>query len=192
MEAAFDGAPDWQTRARLRDGGEIVIRPIRPADREGLRAGYHAASARTRYLRFMTVSGELSEAALTYLTAVDQKDHVALVAIVVSPDDGAERGVGVARFVRLPLEPNVAEAAVTVVDEAQRRGVGRALAFELARAARVRGIDTLRAEVLDGNEVMRTILRSVGARPVLDGGASGAGATTWELDVGRAIAAGSG
>jgi RimJ/RimL family protein N-acetyltransferase len=61
---------------------------------------------------------------------------------------------------------DVAEAAITVADDMQRRGVGKALAYELARAAVSRGIRVMRAEVLDGNAAMRAILEHAGARRV--------------------------
>lgn len=169
----FDGDPTWRAVRRLGGGSgaptEITIRGIVPEDREELRRAFHETSARTRYFRFLSLVGELSDAALTHLTCVDQKDHVALVATVASPDLKTERGVGVARFIRLEESPDVAEAAITVVDSMQRRGIGKALSYELERAARVRGIRVLRAEVLADNAAMRAILEHAGARQVDDG-----------------------
>ena len=71
-----------------------------------------------------------------------------------SPSEG-ERGIGVARLVRSKDDPSCAEAAVAVVDDMQKKGIGRALATELARAALARGITKLRADVLDANVTMR-------------------------------------
>jgi RimJ/RimL family protein N-acetyltransferase len=163
---AFAGDPSWRVTRTLRDGTAITIRPIKPRDREALRRGFQEISAQTRYLRFLGVVGELSEATLTYLTEVDQKDHIALVAGVTSPDLKTERGLGVARIIRLPGRPDVGEAAITVSDDMQRHGVGTALALELERAARANGIHRIRAEVLEGNEAMRAILEAAGATRV--------------------------
>jgi RimJ/RimL family protein N-acetyltransferase len=168
------GNASWHVVRELREGGQITIRPIAPDDRDALRTAFLATSPRTRYLRFLGAVGELDDAALTYLTCVDQERHVALVATITSPDLKTERGAGVARFIRVDDGDGpggVAEAAITVSDDAQRRGIGTALAKELVRAARARGIHTLRAEVLEGNAEMRAILEGAGATrgPASDG-----------------------
>lgn len=162
----FDGDPAWRVVRTLRDGTSITIRPITPDDREELRREFQQTSAQTRYLRFLGVVGELSEAMLTYLTDVDQHDHIALVATTTSPDLKTERGIGVARVIRLKGSPDVAEAAITVRDDMQKNGVGSALAFEIERAARMRGIRRIRAEVLERNAAMRSILEGAGAKRV--------------------------
>jgi len=69
--------------------------------------------------------------------------------------------VGIARFIRLKDDPAVAEAAVTVVDHMQRRGLGKLLVSALAQAARERGITRFRAEVLRTNEAMLALLREL-------------------------------
>ena len=169
----FTGDPSWKATRTLADGTSITIRPIMPEDRDELRREFDRTSPQTRYLRFLGVVGELSEATLTYLTCVDQQRHVALVATVTSPDLKTERGVAVARLIRLAEDPDVAEAAITVVDDLQKRGIGTALALELERAARACGIRHIRADVLEGNAAMRTILEGAGARRVDAGEATG-------------------
>jgi hypothetical protein len=68
-------------------------------------------------------------------------------------------GLGLARFVRLPAEPDVAEPAIVVVDEYQGRGLGRLLLERLAAAAAERGVRAFRALVLSANEPVLHILR---------------------------------
>lgn len=149
----------------LKDGEtRVTVRPITPDDREALRSAFRETSARTRYMRFLGFVGELTEEMLDYLVNVDGKDHVALVATMTTPDMKTERGVGIARFIRSKDDPHVAEAAITVADDMQGKGVGTALAHELERAARARGIRSMRAEVLEGNATMRSILEHAGAK----------------------------
>lgn len=186
MHPAFDGTPEWRVQRTTLDGCVYVVRPISPEDRDGLQRAFHEASAQTRYLRFGLASNTLNDAALTYLTNVDQRDHVAIVATVTSPDLKDERGIGVARLVRSKERPDVAEAAVAVIDDMQHKGVGRALTFELGRAALARGITKLRAEVLQTNTTMRAILEKVGAKPVAS--ENGDGLIVYELDL-RLLAA---
>jgi RimJ/RimL family protein N-acetyltransferase len=158
----------------------VTIRPITPDDREALRSAFRETSARTRYLRFLGFVGELSDGMLDYLVNVDGKDHVALVATTTSPDMKSERGVGVARFIRMKDNPHVAEAAITVADDMQGKGVGTALAHELEHAARGCGIRRLRAEVLEGNATMRSILESAHATKIA---ADDPGVVVYEMEL---------
>ncbi len=143
----FDGSPGWKVRRVLPDGTVVWLRPVGPDDKEELRREFLALSEQSRYYRFLQFGTEPTEDLLTYLTTVDQKDHVAIGATIESPDLKTERGIGIARFVRLQDAPDTAEAAVTVVDDMHRRGVGGVLLRELLEAARARGIRTLRGEV---------------------------------------------
>nr|WP_240808051.1 GNAT family N-acetyltransferase [Polyangium spumosum] len=97
-----------------------------------------------------------------YLTEVDGSDHVAIIATADSLDLKEEEGVGVARFLRLPEEPDVAEAAVTVIDAYQGKGLGRILLDVISRAARERGIRVFRSTVLVSNAPMRRLLDEAG------------------------------
>jgi len=169
--------PDFRESHTLGDGTRVVLRHIRPDDAPELARDFERLSPESRYRRFFGGMTHLSEAALRYLTEVDGKDHVAIVATCDSPDLKTETGLGVARFVRLHDEPTVAEAAVTVVDDMQRQGLGRLLAATLAIAAHERGIRTFRAEVLADNEPMVSLLHEVGARAL----ATDAGVVTFDI-----------
>jgi GNAT superfamily N-acetyltransferase len=146
----------------LADGTRVTLRSIRPDDADAMRRAFGRLSWRSRYQRFLSGTPELTDEMVQYLTQVDGDRHVAIVAAVDSHDLKTEEGLGVARFVRLEGEPEVAEAAVTVIDEAQGRGVGRLLLRALATLARDHGIRTIRAEVLAENTRMRHILEEVG------------------------------
>ena len=116
--------PDYEERATLRDGTPIVVRTVRPDDKELLRRGFHKLSPESRYLRFFTAMPRLPDRMLDRLVATDGWKHVAIGAEVATDDpDGAE-GLGVARFIRLDDTPDVAEVAVAVVDGKQRLGLG--------------------------------------------------------------------
>ena len=137
---------------------QVEIRPIEPDDRDALARGFDRLSEQSRYRRFLSPRGPLTEAELTYLTEVDHRDHEALVA--VDPDTG--EGVGVARFVRSGEDPNVAELAVAVADDWQGHGVGSLLAGELAKRAREEGITCFTALALAENGAMLGLLHELG------------------------------
>jgi len=147
----------------LADGTRIAIRLIQPTDKDEIRRQFTRLSPESRYRRFFHAVNELSDDMLAYLTEVDQVDHFAVVAVTDSLDMKTEEGVGVGRFVRLPDPPGAAEAAVTVVDPFQRRGVGKLLLETLADAALERGVRAFRGEVLTTNGPMRRLLEEAGA-----------------------------
>lgn len=147
----------------LADGTKVTLRMIRPEDSEPLRLAFSRLSPTSRYQRFLSGMSELTDDTVRYLTEVDGVDHVAIVATTDSLDLKSEIGLGVARVIRLEGEPTVAEAAVTVIDEVQRKGVGRLLVRAVAEAAMERGVQTIRAEVLATNAAMRRLLDEVGA-----------------------------
>jgi GNAT superfamily N-acetyltransferase len=155
--------PDFQRASALVDGTPVVLRMVRPGDADELRRQFQRLSPSSRYRRFLSAAMELSEDMVEYLTEVDGVDHVAIVAVTDSHDLKSEVGLGIGRFVRLADEPEVAEPAVTVVDDAQHKGVGRLLLSTLAEAARERGIRVFRAEVLADNAPMRHLLAELGA-----------------------------
>lgn len=111
--------------------------------------------------RFASSVNKLSDKQLDYLTSLDGKDKVAWCASIGS--NKAERGIGIARYVKLPNEENVAEFAVTVVDEFQRQGIGYELLKKLIELAGNNGIKILRGYVLSGNEHMLSLCRRFGA-----------------------------
>ena len=143
---------DYSSTHRLADGTPVRLRLLRRADREKLVAAFDRLSPESRYRRFFTAMPRLPEKLLRSLLDIDGWNHVAIGAETVTTDPAEAEGVGIARFIRLKDEPAVAEAAVTVVDHMQRRGLGKLLVSALAQAARERGITRFRAEVLRTNE----------------------------------------
>jgi RimJ/RimL family protein N-acetyltransferase len=146
---------------RLRNGDEVTIRPIRPADKPLLAAGMAALSEESAYRRFLAPKKRLTAAELEYLTEVDFRDHVALVAL---PAEGPSALLGVARWVRSAGEPDVAEIAFLVSDRLHGEGLGTALAEALADAGRKRGIARFVAHVLPHNLAAHRLLARIGAR----------------------------
>lgn len=155
--------PTWEEHHLLPDGTKILLRMLRSEDANALRAGFERLSPESRHRRFLSARPVLSEEMVRYLTAVDGDQHFAIAAAVVSPDLKSEEGVAVARFIRLPEEPDIADAAVTVLDAYQGRGLGKLLLTTLVRAAAQRGIRKFRAEVLPSNTAVQGLLASVGA-----------------------------
>lgn len=152
---------EWSRETTLRDGTRVLLRQIRPSDRARLEEGLARLSAASRYLRFHGAVERLSDAQLDELTQVDHHDHEAIVAIDRERLD--RPGVGVARFIREPYEPEVAEAAITVADEYHGQGAGTLLLGALAARAREEGVTVFRSYVLEGNPGMLEVFDHLGA-----------------------------
>ena len=152
----------------LRDGTRALIRPIRAEDKEALAQGLARLSSESRYRRFLRPVTSLNERELKYLTEIDYTNHYAWVAVAV--DDPGQPGLCVARYIRDPLDPEVAEAAVAVVDDYQGMGIGTMLLRVLVAAAQENGIHTFRAWVLGDNTSILRPLERIGARRKPDHG----------------------
>jgi ribosomal protein S18 acetylase RimI-like enzyme len=144
----------------LTDGSKVHVRPIVPEDEPLLIEAVAAMSERTVYFRFFSPLKRLPDALAHRLAVVDYNDRFAIVATTHKPG-GKERIVGVARYDRA-AGSDVAETAVAVDDEFQRRGVGSALLTILGKVAREHGIKTFTLIVLPENQQMLGLLRKMG------------------------------
>jgi len=144
----------------LREGTKVHLRPIVPEDEPLLHEAVAAMSERTVYFRFFSPIKRMSDALAHRLAVVDYKDRFAIVATTHRPN-GRERIAGVARYDRA-RNTDVAEVAVAVIDEFQRRGLGSVLLAELARVGRMHGIKTFSLIVLPENREMLGLLRKMG------------------------------
>ena len=144
----------------LRDRSKVQLRQIAAEDEPLLHDAVAAMSERTVYFRFFSPIKRMSDAMAHRLAVVDYHDRFAIVATSNKPT-GKERIVGVARYDRAP-QTDVAEVAVAVIDEFQRRGLGSVLLAELARVARSNDIRTFQLIVLPENREMLGLLRKMG------------------------------
>ena len=144
----------------LKDGTKVHVRPIEPSDEPLLHEAVAAMSERTVYFRFFTPLKRMPDALAHRLAVVDYHDRFAVVG-TTHRRSGKERIVGVARYDRV-AGTNVAETAVAVIDEFQRRGLGGALLTILSRVAREQGIKTFSLIVLPENQQMLGLLRKMG------------------------------
>ncbi|MGV3758284.1 MAG: GNAT family N-acetyltransferase [Actinomycetota bacterium] len=166
----------------LADGQPLLVRPLVSGDRYELAAGFAELSLRSRQLRFFQPPEALDPEDLDYLTNLDYRQHFALAAFLLGGPTPA--GVGVARYLRDPSDPEVAEVAVTVLDEHQGRGIGTILTRELGEVAAARGIRRFVSFLRGDNRLAIELLAQEGARVTWDE----PGIARIELDVPGAVA----
>jgi GNAT superfamily N-acetyltransferase len=148
----------------LRDGAKVLIRPVIPEDKALFVRAFERFGAESRYLRFMGAKRGLSPDELAFFTEIDHRDHDAVGAL--DPQTG--EGLGVARAVRVPGRPRVAEAAVAVIDAWQGRGLGGVLLRTLTGRAVEHGIDCFTATLFTTNTSMLHLFERLGPVRVRD------------------------
>lgn len=158
--ARLPETPTGEVLGALDDGTPVRFRRIRPEDKDLLQSGFEMLSPQSRYRRFFSMVDHLSEKQLRYFTEIDFIDHYAWIAEI---PEGI--GLGVARWIRLRDEPDVAEGAVTVIDPFHNRGIGKALLWLGVRSAIEAGIRAIRVSVLSENDPVLTWLKEAGADP---------------------------
>jgi len=160
MNDSFRFDESYLEELHLNDGTAILLRALRPSDRQALVDGFHRLSNRSVYLRFFSPKHQLSDEDLSFLKELDGSNRYGIIAARQLADGTEGEGVGVARFVRVSSVSVIAEPAVTVIDEAQGHGLGRILCNRLAEAALERGILWFRCYVLSENQRVLGMLRS--------------------------------
>ena len=150
-------APSLHERLMLRNGEQVLIRPVRPSDADAEQVFVRSLSPTSRLLRFHLGIRELAPETLRAFTNVDERRHVAVVAQQGGPDGPI---VADARYVRDDGDDTSAEFAIAVADEWQGRGLGRHL------------MRRLWGHVLYENRRMLAMVREAGGRFVHAGDAT--------------------
>jgi GNAT superfamily N-acetyltransferase len=152
--------------ARLPDGLEVRIRPGTASDRDELLAAFDRFSEQSRYQRFFGPMPRLREPVLERLLDLDPERQLAWGIFDPTQDSETEGESGLAiATARLFVDSDgrSAEASLAVVDDYQRRGLGRFLLELLVSTAAVQGLESIRFEVLAQNRGMRRLLEATGA-----------------------------
>jgi GNAT superfamily N-acetyltransferase len=139
------------------DPGELLIRDLAASDHAALAFIFGRLGEQSRYQRFLGVKRRLDPAELDRLSTPDHWHHGALIAFSPVP----RAPIGVARYVRTD-DFELAELAVSVVDEWQRRGVGEALMLALRDRALRAGIRRFSATLYRSNRGALALVRRLG------------------------------
>jgi acetyltransferase len=153
-------------RVQLKDGTDILVRPIRPEDAESEARFVRELSDESKYFRFMNTLQELSQEMLVRLTQIDYHNEMALIAVHMN--DGVEgEQVGVVRYAT-NVDKKSCEFALAVADDWQGRGVGRQLMKDLMSIARDRDLETIEGQVLANNKRMLMLMETLGFESSVD------------------------
>jgi len=141
---------------RMKNGMEVLIRPIRPED-EPLMVKLHGTlSEQTVYLRYFhmaNLTARIAHERLLRKCFIDYDREMALV-VERTGTDGAPAIIAVGRLTRMHA-PNSAEIAILVTDEFQRQGLGGELIRRLLDIARNEKLSRIVAHILPENAITK-------------------------------------
>ncbi len=149
----------YERQVTLKDGTEMLLRPIRPEDEPLWHEMLSRASRESIRQRFRYIFKETTHKMAIPYCFIDYDREMAIVAIV--EEDGEKRMTGVGRLVADP-DRETAEYAVFVADPWQNRGLGGTLTDYCLEIAKGWGIKEVRAETTPDNYRMIAIFRDRG------------------------------
>ncbi|MBI5670575.1 MAG: bifunctional acetate--CoA ligase family protein/GNAT family N-acetyltransferase [Chloroflexi bacterium] len=150
----------------MKDGDEVLIRPIRPED-EPLMVKFHETlSERTVYLRYfypMKLSQRIEHERLIRICFIDYDREMALVVENTNPHTGEQQIIAAGRLIKI-YGTKDAEFAILVSDAYQRQGLGTELLRRLVEVGRQEGIQTIFGTIIGDNVEMRRVAERMGFR----------------------------
>lgn len=144
---------------QLKDGTRVLLRPIRPSDKELIGQGFLELGKETVRQRFHAPKKSLDDKELDFLTRIDGVRHFALGAVTL--DEQAPEGLGIARYVRHKDQNEIAELAITIKDKYQGLGLGTLLLSEICQHALKNQIQVFQGIVNTTNTRMVALLRKM-------------------------------
>ncbi len=148
---------------KMKNGEEVLIRPIRPEDEPLLIKLHQVLSERTVYLRYfqpLRLSQRTAHDRLTRICYIDYDREMAL-AVEHKNADGNREIIAIGRLSRMRGKDE-AEMAVLVDDRFQHQGLGTELYRRLIEVARDEHLGSVVSTILSENREMQTICKKLG------------------------------
>jgi len=147
----------WERPVQLRDGTEVLLRPVRPEDEPLYPPFLSRVTPDDLRLRFFAPIKDVSHAFIARFTQIDYARAMAFVAI--EKKSGEMLGVG---RLHTMTHSDTAEYAVLVRSDLKGRGLGWLLMQTLIEYARAEGINAIHGEVLAENSTMLRMCAELG------------------------------
>src|SRR5208337_1619100 len=147
----------------MKNGGEVLVRPIRPEDEPLLIRLHQALSERTVYLRYfqpLKLSQRTAHERLQRICFIDYDREMALAA-EHKKEDGEPEIIAIGRLSQLRGRDE-GEMAVLVDDRFQHQGLGTELYRRLVEVARDELMGSVVSTILSENREMQAICKKLG------------------------------
>jgi acetyltransferase len=141
----------YSTIHKLRDGSEVLFRPIRSEDEQLVVQLFKTFSEETIRFRFFQAIKEINHEVLSMYCNIDYDREMTIVTEIT--EKGKKQIIG---MVRLIVEPDCesGEVAVVVGDPWQNRGIGSQLFRYIVRISKDMGLKRIFGEILSENTKM--------------------------------------
>ncbi len=153
----------YVTPWRLKDGNEVILRPIRPEDEPMELEFIKGLSTETSRYRFFQIIKDLPHDALVRFCNIDYDREMAFIAETTDTDGERARRIeiGVSRLI---LDPNKkrGEFAVVIADKYQGKGLGTKLVDMLIEFARDKDVEGIYGVIMSGNMAMIRLCEKLG------------------------------
>ncbi|SMY34773.1 bifunctional acetate--CoA ligase family protein/GNAT family N-acetyltransferase [Photobacterium andalusiense] len=146
---------EYEQTCQLKDGKQILLRPILPEDEPAHKAFINQVSEEDLYKRFFSDVGELNHEALAKFTQIDYDREIAFVAVY------EDMIIGVARALS-DADNTEAEFAILVRSDIKGCGLGGILMTKLIDYAHQRGLARLTGMTMPTNRGMITLAQKMG------------------------------
>lgn len=148
----------YTTPWRLKDGTEVLLRPVRPEDEPMLFDLFNGLSEQTMIERFFSPIKDMTHEMLVRFCNIDYDREIAIVAYL--KDGETNRIIGISDII---IDQNMeSQFAVLIHDAFQGQGLGRKLIDTLIAIAQERGLSRINGIVLTENARMLKLLRRLG------------------------------
>ncbi|HEU5403247.1 MAG TPA: GNAT family N-acetyltransferase, partial [Terriglobales bacterium] len=148
----------------MKNGEDIIIRPIRAAD-EPLMVNFHQGlSDRSIYLRYfqrVKLSTRTKHERLVRVCFLDYDREMALLAERRDPETQERSIIAIGTLSKIALK-NEGEVAVLIADACQAQGLGTELIARLVQFARDEGLRRVVASTMNENKGMCAVFRKLG------------------------------
>ncbi|PIU40033.1 MAG: acetyl CoA synthetase subunit alpha [Candidatus Omnitrophica bacterium CG07_land_8_20_14_0_80_50_8] len=155
---------EYVNQLKMKDGQEVLVRPIRPEDEPLLVKFHHQLSEQSiyrRYFRSIGLSDRIAHRRLINVCFNDYDREIALVADIRDPEKGEHEILAVARLSRLHGTEE-ALFSMIIADSFQHRGLGTKLLRLILEAAKMEKIKKVMATTHPDNAAMKKIFEKAG------------------------------
>jgi acetyltransferase len=147
----------WQRQIKVKDGLQVLVRPIRPEDEPLIHDLLQHVSRQDLRLRFFGAIKQFSHEFIARLTQIDYARAMAFVAL----DQATGDLIGVVRIHSDSIY-EAGEFAILLRSDLKGRGLGWALMQLIIEYARSEGLKRITGQVLQENTTMLNMCRELG------------------------------
>jgi acetyltransferase len=147
----------YMKTVKLKDGTEVLLRPIKPEDEYMWQEMFDSFSQETVRFRFFRIIKETPHEMRTRYCNIDYDREIGIVAEV--KEKGKKRLIGVTRIILPPGRSDEAEFALVVSDKWHRLGLGSEFVDYTIDIAKDKELKTLNGIVLKDNTPMISLCR---------------------------------